>query len=390
MTTSKAKFLQIHTLHTYSAALLNRDDANLAKTLSYAGHVRTRISSQCLKRHWRTADDEWALSNIPGLMPAWRSRDTVERRILPTLEVSGVSPDVVTAVTDALNVGLYGDKGAQRKDRQPLLLGHPEIRWVAEQAQKVIDQFPEDVKQAAAGVQDLFKASGEQGRNLRAFRQSTQLAGGLESALFGRMVTADVHANTDGAIHVAHALTVHEAEREQDYFSVVDDLTTGDEGSSAHIGTSELTSGIFYGFVAVDLATLVSNLEGVPPKAYDDTPSELAATVLEHLIHLVAKVTPGAKKGSTAPYSHADFILTEIGSRQPRSLMGAFQKPSAPDVESALRALASHLDNFDQAYGSEEERFYLATAGGFEPQAAPATRLSINDLTSRSTAFLAR
>ena len=69
---------------------------------------------------------------------------------------------------------------------------------------------------------------------------------------------------------------------------------------------------------------------------------------------------------------------------------GICQRPSAPDVESALRALASHLDNFDQAYGSEEERFYLATAGGFEPQAAPATRLSINDLTSRSTAFLAR
>ena len=47
------RFIQIHTLHTYPAALLNRDDAGLAKRLPLGGTVRTRISSQCLKRHWR-------------------------------------------------------------------------------------------------------------------------------------------------------------------------------------------------------------------------------------------------------------------------------------------------------------------------------------------------
>jgi len=39
-----ARFVQIHTLHSYPAALLNRDDSGLAKRIPYGGVVRTRIS----------------------------------------------------------------------------------------------------------------------------------------------------------------------------------------------------------------------------------------------------------------------------------------------------------------------------------------------------------
>ena len=60
------RFLQIHTMHSYPAALLNRDDSGLAKRMPFGGAVRTRISSQCLKRHWRVAQDEFALKNIAG------------------------------------------------------------------------------------------------------------------------------------------------------------------------------------------------------------------------------------------------------------------------------------------------------------------------------------
>ena len=60
------RFLQIHTLHSYPAALLNRDDSGLAKRMPFGGATRTRISSQCLKRHWRVAQDEFAIHGIPG------------------------------------------------------------------------------------------------------------------------------------------------------------------------------------------------------------------------------------------------------------------------------------------------------------------------------------
>ena len=50
-----ARFLQIHTLTPYAASLINRDDVGAAKRLPFGGATRTRISSQCLKRHWRMA-----------------------------------------------------------------------------------------------------------------------------------------------------------------------------------------------------------------------------------------------------------------------------------------------------------------------------------------------
>src|SRR5262249_27977986 len=48
-----SRFVQIHSLTSYPAALLNPDDAGLAKRMPYGGASRIRISSQCLKRHWR-------------------------------------------------------------------------------------------------------------------------------------------------------------------------------------------------------------------------------------------------------------------------------------------------------------------------------------------------
>ena len=80
-----SRFIQIHALVSYSAALLNRDDSGLAKRLPFGGSTRTRISSQCLKRHWRKTEDEWALSKI-GPEMAVRSRKIPEERLRPDLD----------------------------------------------------------------------------------------------------------------------------------------------------------------------------------------------------------------------------------------------------------------------------------------------------------------
>ena len=85
---------------------------------------------------------------------------------------------------------------------------------------------------------------------MKALREGCSLPGGLVAALFGRMVTSDVEANIDAAVHVAHAFTVHAEESESDYFTVVDDLQRlEDDAGVDHIGEAELTSGLFYGYV---------------------------------------------------------------------------------------------------------------------------------------------
>ena len=352
------RFLQIHTLHSYPAALLNRDDSGLAKRMPFGGAVRTRISSQCLKRHWRVAKDEFSLGSIDGSTSALRSRNIVERKVMAPLKEEGsFSDEVLKVVEDAFNIGVYGRSGTSETGRQPLLLGLPEVEHLHQRAAAICAEHSGDAKAAGEAATALFNARRGEGNNFRALLGTARLPAGLEGALFGRMVTSDPGANIEAAIHVAHAFTVHGEESESDYFSVVDDLQRDDEDAgAAHIGDMELTAGLFYGYVVVDMPGLVSNLEGCYAEDWQAADRDLAARVVEHLLHLIATVTPGAKLGSTAPYACADLTLIEAGSRQPRSLANAFRDPAKAQVAAAVERLSGHLSKLDKCYGAKEIR----------------------------------
>ena len=381
------RFLQIHTLHSYPAALLNRDDSGLAKRMPFGGAVRTRISSQCLKRHWRVAQDEFALKNIAGSTSAIRSRNTVERRVMQPLRDGGqVAEDVLAAVGTAFNVGVYGGRGTSETGRQPLLLGRPEVGHLHQRAAAICAEHSNDAKAAGNAATALFTARRGEGNNFRALLDSARLPAGLEGALFGRMVTSDPGANIDAVVHVAHAFTVHEEESESDYFSVVDDLQGADEDAgAAHIGDKELTAGLFYGYVVVDVPGLVSNLEGCDADQWDSADRTLAAKVVEHLVHLIATVSPGAKLGSTAPYEYADLMVVEAGTRQSRSLANAYRDPAKAQVAAATERLTSYLGKLDAAYASRDVRRVMSVEDCDIPSAE---RLSLDDLASWAAAAI--
>ena len=339
---SESRFLQVHTLSSYTAALLNRDDSGLAKRLPYGGVLRTRISSQCLKRHWRVARDPHALHTIDGAAAAHRSRELVTHKVIEPLRRC-FSKEIIEALAPEFQMAVYGERGTTKKSRQTLLFGEPEINWLSAEAEKLARKADGDVTAAETAVKEWkssFKA------NIRSMRESTILPAGLTSALFGRMVTSDPDANITAPVHVAHAFTVHAEEPESDYFTAVDDLSVEEPGADT-IQETELTSGLFYGYVVVDLPGLLSNLG-------DD--HELAGQVLHHLIYLIAEISPGAKLGSTAPYGRASFMLLEAGDRQPRSLAEAYRNPCDPHTAPAVEALCKHLAELDEAYATGEQR----------------------------------
>lgn len=408
------RFIQIHTLHNYPGALLNRDDAGLAKRLPYGDAVRTRISSQCLKRHWRVADDHFALANL-GVPMAVRSRQFVDR-LQESLQSDGVSEDVAMAISsafgDALKTDLgklikevSGGKKAKKgkketedseviaddgpsnasKQKQAILLGKAEFEYI----KKIATEVSKQVESAATARLSLLQRLKAEQENLAAL----PLNCGLESALFGRMVTSDVLASRDASVYVAHAFTVHEAQVENDYFTVVDDLLreAGEQGS-AGIFDTELASGLYYGYVVVDVPQLVANLEGENAKDWATLPADkraLAGRVVQHLLHLIATVSPGAKRGSTAPFNWAPFMLVEVGDWQPRSLAGAFHN-ALPLHQPALRTaattlLAEEIGKLDAAYGAPLERRFLA----LDPVAVPhAQRATLHDLADWVQAYI--
>ncbi len=375
------RFLQIHTLHNYPAALLNRDDAGLAKRLPYGDAIRTRISSQCLKRHWRVADDAFALKNLDVPM-AVRSRET-PRLIKERLMEAGVAESLAQISVEGLRAAGLLDKAKDLKGKdalatgQAVLLGYAEIEYLVQRCTTLAGEHTEE-KALKAAIASFLK---EEKKNLEALRHGS----GLESALFGRMVTSDVLASRDASIYVAHAFTVHEAQVENDYFTVVDDLLhEAGEAGSAGIFDTELASGLYYGYLVVDVPQLVANLEGVHIKDWANITAEqraLAGRVVQSLLHLVATVSPGAKRGSTAPFEWAKFMLVEAGDWQPRSLAGAFQNAlptrQAGLRQAAVQRLADEIARIDAAYGAPLARRYLAVDDVTVPGAQ---RLPLNAL----------
>lgn len=367
------RFLQIHFLAPYTAALLNRDDSGLAKRLPYGGALRTRVSSQCLKRHWRKTDDRHALKNITGFEEAYRSRSLVDERIAKTY-LGQIAPDVLEVLTQWFNFAVYSGKADDKpkkrgskakmddkKGRPTLIFGEPELRWLETEFGRLAREAAGNADRAFelgeewVGLQKSGPSEFQKNRkaNLASMREAGQVPSGLVAALFGRMVTSDPHANIDAPVHVAHAFTVHAEEAESDYFIAADDLARDEDTGADAIQETELTSGLFYGYVVVDLPGLLRNLGG---------DARLAGDVLHNLLYLIAEVSPAAKLGSTAPYSRASFLLAEAGDRQPRSLAEAFRIPCAANTGVAVARLAEHLAALDAAYATGEVRRVMSLA----------------------------
>jgi CRISPR system Cascade subunit CasC len=390
-------FIQLHTLVSYPAALLNRDDAGFAKRMPFGGATRTRISSQCLKYHWRKFQGRQGFASLraggESVDMTIRSRHTFERYLVAPLVADGVAPDLAVAATQAIMAAVLGESArakrtredaaisdsngpksktkaakSERKEPDPKALvtsqltafGKPEIDFLLAEARALA---------AEAGSVDEIEPA-QKRRFTRDWRKNLDAlhrGAGLDAALFGRMVTSDKLARCDAAVHVAHAFTVHPEQTEIDYFTAVDDLSALGQNTerlgSAHVNTTELTSGLFYVYVVIDVAQLVSNLEGCDPDDWKAADRQLARDVTASLVQIVSSVSPGAKKGSTAPYAYAHLTLVECGSSQPRTLANAFLKPvpDHPDLlANAYQALADYVTDVDQVYGFANRRALAA------------------------------
>lgn len=359
-------FLQIHTLTSYHASLLNRDDAGLAKRIPFGGTERLRVSSQCLKRHWRV----WMMQRA-ALPSGIRSRFFFSRELKPRLIAEGMEAELAHELLLELAKNIFttaGDKDALDKEtlqmKQPVLFGRPEADYLVGLVQNAASQGNEAA--AKTWLADRIK---EDKKNFKAMLRQAGFddpAAGFEGAMFGRFVTSDLLARVDAPVHVAHSFTTHALDTEVDFFTVVDDLADDDETGAAHANDTELGAGIFYGYVAVDVPLLISNLTGCDPANWREQEAIHARQLLDQLIHAIATVTPGAKLGATAPYARAEHIILEVGTGQPRSLANAFLKPvrlngrEHPMVQS-VNAMAGYLSSLSGMYGDDVERRNLAS-----------------------------
>lgn len=354
-------FLQIHTLTSFHASLLNRDDAGLAKRIPFGDAPRTRVSSQCQKRHWRLA-----LADMLPQPGAFRSTHFFERIVFPRVKEAGIDEALARELTEKLIAKLISNKAAEKGTlvtKQPVMFGQPEADYLV----NLLVECAADGRDPAAVIDEAYKEHKSNWRAMLAAAGGSDLVAGIEGALFGRFVTSDILSRTDAAVHVAHAMTVHPLDNEIDFFSVVDDLKEeGEHAGAGHIGDMELGAGLFYGYVVVDVPLLVSNLSGCDRKGWREALEAHADArqVLTALIRAIATVSPGAKLGATAPYARTDFLMLETGDSQPRALSNAFLqavRPQGDVMAKSVSAISTYLGRLDGMYGPETERFIAST-----------------------------
>jgi len=343
----RGDMVQIHTLTAYPATLLNRDDAGLAKRIPFGGAERIRISSQCLKKHWREAPQVSTIGEMA--VRSTRIYDSIVAKAL--IGDQGASTEEANAVARFLMDETVKTEVAKKEGKetlqsgQLLVLTRAETRFLAERGAELLAALreagvqartPDDVKKA--GVWDKKKW----GATVKA------LAASIDTAMFGRMVTSDVFARVDAAVSVAHAFTTHAGAAENEYFTAVDTLKSdGDDAGAGLINETELTSGVFYTYAVIDMNQLRANL---------GEQSGDAERLGRALVEAMTTVTPGAKRGSTAPYAYSEFVLLERSGEQPRTLANAFLAPVREDgrqlMPHSVAALADYRNRVEGMYGA--------------------------------------
>ncbi|SFX34229.1 type I-E CRISPR-associated protein Cas7/Cse4/CasC [Marinospirillum alkaliphilum] len=330
------QFIQLHLLTSYPPANLNRDDLGRPKTARMGGVERLRVSSQSLKRHWRTSNlFAEALSEHLGTRTKRLGREIYDR-----LTSQGIKDKTAFEWATAI-AGQFGKLKAGKKTQDENL----EIEQLAHIT-------PEELQGVWALVDQLIaenRAPTDEEKKLLRHESSA-----VDVSLFGRMLASSPDFNVEAACQVAHAISVHGVAVEDDYFTAVDDLNAGDEDRGAsHIGEAAFASALFYLYICIDKDLLVKNLQGKV---------ELANKAIVALVEAAAKVAPKGKQNSFASRAYASYILVEKGAQQPRSLSVAFLKPVRGEnqQEDAIQALEQQYKNFDNVYGAcADERYAI-------------------------------
>jgi CRISPR system Cascade subunit CasC len=323
--------ITLHILNSIPWSNLNRDGSGVPKMAIIGKTPRGRLSSQSIKRAIRV--DYETVTGNGSVRSRSLARVIAEEAVAQNLTLDfEVSQQLAQKLIDTL-VGAAGIASS----------------WMSD----------EEISAAATRIA-LGEITVTEGKRPKIeFLETGGSTGSLAIAALGRMFASESSFNTDAAIAVSPAVTVHKIVVQNDYYVTLDDRpAAGQLGSPAdHIGTSQYLSGVFYRTVTIDVEQLRKNWALVGDTALVTT--ELRRKLLAQLIMSIIYKLPSGKSTTTAPYTAPLLILAE---QQSYRVAYDFEIPVAagPDggfTDNAVRTLAEqasaarkfHPANFGEA-----------------------------------------
>ncbi len=333
--------IEIHMIQNHSPANLNRDDLGAPKTCYFGGVLRSRISSQCLKRSIRTSDEFKAL--LGG----------VRTRQLAKLIARGTEGDPFDETVQA------DPKVVKRAEKILTNCGF-KSKEDADKSRMLVYTTRDAIKEMSVLLQNGGeKSDDEQARAFsrliaeRVFAPDMALSGRMLEPSGGKDVWKGLDTTVEAALQVAHALSTHEARPEVDYYVAADDIP-GDDAGAGYVDEAMFASACFYKYFSIHWEQLLKNLGG---------DINVAAHTVGAFIRGAALVTPTGKQNSFAAHNYPDGILVEIRNT-PINYANAFARPAAQGerdiVSQSIAQLGQYVYDLDTGFGKPQQRFWFS------------------------------
>ncbi|OKL52915.1 type I-E CRISPR-associated protein Cas7/Cse4/CasC [Bowdeniella nasicola] len=344
-----ATYLDFHVLLTLPPNNINRGEDGAPKTAFFGGVQRQRVSSQALKAAQRKAFQEHLDTQDLGVRTK-RIVELVADEILR--QDSDVSEETAQKwAEDAFNkAGIKVARPKPKKGEDPspavsgalVFLGRHQIERLA----AVLLE-----KQGEALTKKEAQAAIDQEHS-------------IDLALFGRMIADDAALNVDAACQYAHAIGVHEAMPDFDYYTAIDDEQQREEIAGAGmIGTIEMMSSTMYRYATINIDQLKKNLG-------DD---EAVKRAVEAFTTTFIESLPTGKQNTFAALTLPDLVSVMVRDRRPVSLVNAFENPvtGVSRRQTAVKRLAEEAQAVEQAFGSRPTSAWVVTTPTFADAAVP-------------------
>ncbi len=338
--------IEIHQIKNYPTTCLNRDDTGAPKTCNFGGVLRGRISSQCLKRTWRTYP---LFQKQLGTALGTRTRN-MPRLVCDELAKEGQYGEYLDVVKDKLtaiaNKGSTSDTGM---------------------TSQIVFYSPADIQALTGAVKSVINkcatASAFKGITIKELTKHMTDAKtrpiSLDMALWGRMVTADAFADVEASMQVAHAFSTHKIQRETDFFTAMDDMLTGDSDGAAMVGTADYNSSCYYEYAAIDIDKLRENLK------YSGDADHIIRKTLPTLLQTIAFANPAGKQHSFAGNELPSLLNIEVKPDNiPETYANAFVQPAGRDrnkdiITDSAEKLAKQIKQTADAFCIPAQRFWF-------------------------------
>jgi CRISPR system Cascade subunit CasC len=341
--------IEIHMIQNHSPSNLNRDDLGAPKTCYFGGVLRSRISSQCIKRSIRMSGE------FKKLCGGIRTRQ-LAKLIAEEIKTEGEAKKRVEKV-----LTLCGFK-PKKTDKKNMEGSDSEE---ADKSKMLVYTTRDAVKDMVALLQtDPRKTDDELAKEFVTLISKRVAVPDI--ALSGRMLEPDksakelwrdLNTTVEAALQVAHAISTHEARPEVDYYVAKDDIP-GEDAGAGYVDEAMFASACFYKYFSIHWEALVKNLQG-----FQGNKEHLAAHTVGAFIRGAARVNPTGKQNSCAAHNSPDGILIEIKDA-PISYANAFAKPVVQGerdiISQSIAHLGQYVHDLDVGYGKPQKRFWFS------------------------------